>query len=353
MNRKFFSLVLITALFAVTVTDAFSQVEGKIRGGLNYGVNFAMDVSVLGDVNFGYNPRDNMNIGAKLGFAMIEDYSYFSMAINALGTYTYYFGSRSIMPFVGGGLGIYSFINNKYYGMATVNYDKFGALFTTGIEFGRFRFAAEYNLVPASNVRLRQSDGTDANINFKNSYAGVTVGFYLGGGSRKKIEREKIAAADAAENERIAGIFSIFAMEYTEPRMSEWQQQGEFETNASYQQRVNEMTRIAKYTEFYREAEQEFIALRSGNFVLGEMTLGAYNHDNETFPVTNSIHGAWTMNVPRDEASRFRENWSSFVRLPQFGIRNDRLALVGINFVSTDGNIFRFRCQDDDGVFTL
>ena len=162
MNRKIFSLILMTALFAVTATDAFSQVKGKIRSGIDVGVGrfFPItegksDLQMLGDINLGYNLNKNMNVGFKVGVTPRMRSHYDTLrhkTINFTSTYTLYFGSRTnpVVPFVGSGLGLYVMqisspslvVGNQVY--------RFGGFISTGLEFGKFRLSAKYDLLPAT-----------------------------------------------------------------------------------------------------------------------------------------------------------------------------------------------------------
>ena len=55
---------------------------------------------------------------------------------------------------------------------------KFGGLIRAGFELGKLRLAASYNLIGKSDL----GEGVEV----KNSYLGISLGFYLGGGKWKK-----------------------------------------------------------------------------------------------------------------------------------------------------------------------
>jgi hypothetical protein len=111
--------------------------------------------------------------------ADIEDSINFDINGNILGTYDHYFGSnKSIVPFLGGGLGV--FILG---GSDDINDDGFagtqiGGMVRGGIELSKFRIALEYNIIPKSDLVIGQS--------VKNSYFGASIGFYIGGGKWKR-----------------------------------------------------------------------------------------------------------------------------------------------------------------------
>ena len=391
MNKNKIILIII-ALFAITTTDAFSQIQGRFRAGADIGgwPNIGnMPRGAMGNINLGYNIRDNMTIGISSGFANFNHQRYNNVyssfeSINFMGTYTYFFGSGSIMPFIGGGLGLhlmdtranYWDWNNELSGWGEINSNQIGGFLTTGIEFGRFRIAAQYNLLPTSNFSFELSDPWGqqhhgmVNVRARNSYFALTAGFYIGGGSRRvvRLEREReelrrelealmrerelgipvhAVEAEAPIQQRevrpidVANSFNTFANQHIEIHLSQWQQRGEFERLADWEQRVSENNRQTRALELRQEAAQMFIEERSHNFLVGA-TLGAYDPDNETFLLQTNLHGTLLMPVSIDEGLNFRNNWNSHQRIPHFVIHNDRLAFSGVTFVATDGTTSRY-----------
>ena len=132
--------------------------------------------------------------------------------------------------------------------------------------------------------------------------------------------------------DRETNTFSYFAKNY----MEQWLQKGEFEKTDDWQQRISENNRKAREAELLKEAEQAFIAERSKNLPVGNITLGNYNADKEEFLIINSVHGNWLEPVPIDEAPKFRDNWNDLVKIPQYVIRNDRITFVGYRFELVD-----------------
>ena len=216
------TILIIIALVAITATDAFSQVQGRFRVGLDVGglphIERGFGAVYSADINLGYNIRDNMTIGIRGGYTNrrhLNSSGMISNNLNILGTYTYFFGSLGrIAPFVGGGFGFYYFntrVNDwlrnshgrEYYpnhydilvSSGFRQFNQIGGFLTTGVELGRFRIAAQYNLIPASNINVNWRgtyaghpiDATE-NIRFRNDYFKLTVGFFIGGGSRR-VER--------------------------------------------------------------------------------------------------------------------------------------------------------------------
>jgi outer membrane protein W len=190
MKKIFYALLLMLAVGQV----AQAQEQGKFRVGLDLGYTMPDGGGgVLIAVEPKYNIADNMNIGIRFeSAAMAKNVGETEADLTASGTYSgtfdYYFnsGSSSFAPFLGGGVG-YSTLGNLsssvdtelVEGSVELEVDgKFGGLIRAGFEAGKFRLAATYNLIGKTDL------GEGAEI--KNSYLGISLGFYLGGGKWKK-----------------------------------------------------------------------------------------------------------------------------------------------------------------------
>lgn len=188
------ALYVIIALMSMSQLT-FGQEQGKFRAGLDFG--YAMPDGgggVLMSLEPKYNVADNMNIGFRIeSAAMAKNISADGVSLEATlaasisysGTFDYYFnsGSSSFAPFMGAGLGYNALAN---VGLDIEGFDssdevevdgKFGGLIRAGFEAGKFRISATYNLVGKTEVE-------DSEI--KNSYFGISLGFYVGGGKWKK-----------------------------------------------------------------------------------------------------------------------------------------------------------------------
>ncbi|NVN18016.1 outer membrane beta-barrel protein [Muricauda sp. HICW] len=191
MKKILFSLLL---MFAVAQVSQ-AQEEGKFRVGLDLGYTMPDGGGgVLIAIEPKYNIADNMNIGLRFeSAAMAKNVTSDGVSLEASlaasgtysGTFDYYFtsGSSSFAPFMGAGIG--------YSSIANIDFDesgpdseeieldgKFGGLIRAGFELGKLRLAASYNLIGKSDL----GEG----IEVKNSYLGISLGFYLGGGKWKK-----------------------------------------------------------------------------------------------------------------------------------------------------------------------
>lgn len=192
MKKIFY--VFIIALSTVQFTQA--QEQNKFRVGLDLGYTIPSGGGgVLFAIEPKYNIADNMNVGIRFeSAAMAKNVSSDGVSLEAslaasmsyIGTFDYYFssGSSSFAPFLGAGVGYSSLANIGFdvegFESDEVELDgKFGGLVRAGFEAGKFRLAASYNLIGKSDVG---EEGAEV----KNSYLGISVGFYLGGGKWKK-----------------------------------------------------------------------------------------------------------------------------------------------------------------------
>jgi len=188
--------IIVCAVLALMATAVVAQQEGKIRFGLNLGgaVPSGGGLGVALDAQLGYNIADNMNIGVRGGLAYMlgtDNATTISSAGNSnfLGTFTFFLnpGNGAFAPFFGGGTGVYALgaTSLSSGGASTEGGILFGGMLTAGFELGKFRVAADYNLLPTSPIKYTAGDVADR----KNSYFGITIGFYLGGGKWGKDKR--------------------------------------------------------------------------------------------------------------------------------------------------------------------
>jgi opacity protein-like surface antigen len=64
----------------------------------------------------------------------------------------------------------------------------------------------------------------------------------------------------------------------------------------------------------------------------GNITLGGYFADEESFLIKNSKYGNWWEPVPADKAQEFKNNWDNIVKTPQYVIKDDKIAFAGYKF---------------------
>ena len=189
--------IILSVCIAFFCVSGYAQKEGGFRVGLDLGV---VPTNGGGGVLFSlepkYNIKDNMNVGLRIGIAAIvrdinDSGATTSAKVAANGsyvaTYDYYFNGagKSFVPYIGAGAGYYSIANVEF--DDTDNSDnvmvdatgKMGGLVRGGFEWGKFRMGLEYNLVPEST--LQDNNGNNQGT-VANSYVGIHLGFYVGGG---------------------------------------------------------------------------------------------------------------------------------------------------------------------------
>lgn len=190
--------IYFTAIALIAFANVYSQEKGKFRVGLDVG--YAIPASGGGGVLFSiepkYNIADNMNVGLRFGAAATgrnvsnasgESDGKVSTNMSYVGTYDYYFTNfgGAIVPYVGAGLGFYTYGDLEFKSNdASLNVDgQFGGLLRAGFEYSKFRAGLEYNMVPKSDIKgiSGQDLGTSTN-----SYFGLHIGFFLGGGKWSK-----------------------------------------------------------------------------------------------------------------------------------------------------------------------
>lgn len=189
-------VILVVAALLV-FTNGYSQKESGFRVGFDFGfVPSNGGAGLLFSIEPKYNIKDNMNVGLRIGAAAIVRDVYDSgsstsakISVNGsyVATYDYYFNKseKSFVPYFGAGLGYYSIANvefdtaNSADNTAIAATGKMGGLVRGGFEWGKFRMGLEYNIVPEST--LQDINGNNKGT-ISNSYLGVHLGFYIGGG---------------------------------------------------------------------------------------------------------------------------------------------------------------------------
>lgn len=189
--------VFLAIIALVVFTTGYSQKKDGFRVGLDFGfVPSSGGGGALFSLEPKYNIEDNMNIGLRIGvagkvrnvnFSDSNSSAKASASNSYVATYDYYFNKaeKTFVPYLGAGLGYYSIANVEYDDTDNsndLNIDasgKMGGLIRGGFELGKFRMGLEYNLVPESTFQdiTGNKKGTVAN-----SYFGIHLGFFVGGG---------------------------------------------------------------------------------------------------------------------------------------------------------------------------
>lgn len=139
--------------------------------------------------------------------------------------------------------------------------------------------------------------------------------------------------------------FSIYAKDYVETHINEWQKKGEFERTTDWKERVNEQTRKSLIKQLLADAEQKYVAFHAKEKKV-IMTLGKYDADNEVFAMTDSDGETIYLAVPIEEAKDFKDNWSKITVNRQMQILNDQIKLAGVTFSMPNGKEYTYRNTD-------
>jgi hypothetical protein len=179
-------LILLITLISFSQIS-FSQQAGKFRFGLDI-PGVAIPSSGGGGISIGIEPKYNIsnhvNVGLKLGLAgmakEVDNKTADATISTSIGITSdfYLHKSGKFATFLGAGFAQYSLGNAK---VALVGQNvtelvlgnKTGAMIRAGFELGKFRLSGEYNILADSDVNSKK---------IKNSYATISLGFYVGGG---------------------------------------------------------------------------------------------------------------------------------------------------------------------------
>jgi hypothetical protein len=190
MKKLSLLVVLSLALTAAVNAQEYKKFKVGIGGGYARPGGEGAKGGILFYVEPAYRITDVISVGLRMESAVIvRGYSdpvaaEFDLDIAGIGSYTvngqYYFSNNNFRPFVGVGLGLFS--------LAAVEYDidgttevaakaekKIGFYPRVGFDAGHFTLSLDYNIIPATEA----GDGE-----FKNSYLGVRIGGFFGGGKK-------------------------------------------------------------------------------------------------------------------------------------------------------------------------
>lgn len=176
----------------VAAAGALAQEYQAFRVGVGLGYAMASGSGSKGGVLFnlepGYRVTDQILLNLRIEGAVVgrgfANESSAEMDVAAIASYTlngqYYFNNNKFRPFVGAGIGSYSLASTS----VSVNLgggdtetavvaaaSKFGFYPRVGFDSGHFTLALDYNIIPETN-------------GIKNSYFGIRVGGFFGGGKK-------------------------------------------------------------------------------------------------------------------------------------------------------------------------
>lgn len=194
-------------LFAVfVILLSIHTVNAQRAGGFRFQMDLGTAIPKNGGIGALVNMepqillKDNLAFGLRFGVAgLAKDVTYYNIqkdyngeiSANASisGTMNYYFnnGNSRVAPYIGGGFGYYA-LSNIEIEDSNIADDEVGNLeasfawapmIRAGVELGKFRIGAEYNLIPSSNLQNISGQVIGEAVN---QYFGFTLGFFVGGG---------------------------------------------------------------------------------------------------------------------------------------------------------------------------
>lgn len=206
MKYKSIALFLIAFFVLFKVT---AQESNRARVGISIDAGRSFDVEKLSfgigiSVDPAYNISDHQMVGLSLGaFALaktIDEKALSSEGIgltSLLGTYDHFILQNNKLAFsVGGGLGVFN-IAHMYRNTSLSSFRnedetlftgiKPGIMIRPGFEYGKFRLALEFNLIPSHDYtsQIYNFSGTSINSFFK-----WKMGVFIGGGNHNvKIQK--------------------------------------------------------------------------------------------------------------------------------------------------------------------
>ncbi len=154
-----------------------------------------------------YGVNDQIDVGLRIEAAImardvVVNGNTTSGSVQGAGSYiltgNYMLSNQNFRPFVGIGAGLYSIASGSVDVVGTGSSSQstngeiaagsvFGGMARVGFKAGHFVLGLEYNLIPNTNSVVFDSNGTSqigTSVQSKNSYAGVKIGFDIGGGRR-------------------------------------------------------------------------------------------------------------------------------------------------------------------------
>ena len=189
MKKQLLALALVLFV-AVVSADAQDYKQWKLGLGLGYAAPSDGGGGVAVYLEPAYRVNDQIAVGLRLetaALAKVVGDEEGSISGNASYTLNgqYYLSDAKFRPFVGLGLGIYNIAsisldsNSADIGGGT----EFGFYPRVGFDLGHFNFIIDYNLIPATDGVSFDDLGNASDVEIKNGYLAVKLGFSIGGGN--------------------------------------------------------------------------------------------------------------------------------------------------------------------------
>lgn len=159
-------------------------------------------------------------------------------------------------------------------------------------------------------------------------------------------QRAGVASSEAAAD---APLYSDFAKDFVEKKLSAWTRKGEFEKIEDYQKRVNDLTIKAEYDKACAEAQAEYLEKYARALRLNDLTLRPYDAGNEVYLIDSS-YGPIYLKVPLadNQAELFKSNWAGVhFQAPRFYIADNEVRVAQITFVTPYGKRYTYDTTDN------
>lgn len=166
---------------------------------------------------------------------------------------------------------------------------------------------------------------------------GLNRGIHLSYYSSKAEKLEDPFTGTQINLDAIEQTFSYYTLGLIAKDLQKWQVRKEFETTAQWQQRVTAKARDERVRQLIEQAQKEYIA-RAKHLPL-QGSLGTYDADHNVYPIDLGERGKLYIQVPLEDAPDFKANFSAASLSETYGIKNDRLAVVGLE-VTVNGKTY-------------
>ena len=189
------SLLAIAVAHAQSPTGVFKPFKVDIAFGAAVPQGTGSSAGVLIAIEPKYAVMDQVSVGLRMEAAItargFSDNSGNSasgkVSVNAsyLLTGDYYFTNEVFRPFAGAGVGLFSFASASFDNNTTTTVagaSKFGGMIRAGFEVAHFRLGVEYNLIGKTDAVVSTGGSSTTTVSSKNSYLGIKLGFFIGGG---------------------------------------------------------------------------------------------------------------------------------------------------------------------------
>ncbi|MDE6416631.1 MAG: caspase family protein [Duncaniella sp.] len=129
--------------------------------------------------------------------------------------------------------------------------------------------------------------------------------------------------------------FSSFAETRLKRSVEDWQIRKSYETQAQWEARVNDESRNKYIEQTLASLKLEYLNKYTPKTLKGK--LQEYVRDFEFFPIElNNQVGTVYASVPKNEQTKFAEDWSKTTIQPVYGILDDMPAVLSCKFISPD-----------------